>query len=115
MDSTTQIKCPNCGTSIDVQDILAHQLEDEIKQKYQSQLTAEKKKFEQEQEQLDKAKQEFEENKRKENELFQERIDAKLKEERKSIEEKVKNHLLRRWLWFAPKGGLKIKPLLLIF
>jgi pimeloyl-ACP methyl ester carboxylesterase len=28
MDSSTQIKCPNCGTSIDVQDILAHQLED---------------------------------------------------------------------------------------
>ena len=29
-----QIKCPNCGEAIDVQDILAHQLEDEIKQKY---------------------------------------------------------------------------------
>ena len=33
MKNNTQIKCPNCGTSIDVQDILAHQLEDEIKQK----------------------------------------------------------------------------------
>lgn len=93
MDSTTQIKCPNCGTSIDVQDILVHQLEDEIKQKYQSQLAVEKKKFEQEQEQLDKARQEFEEKKRKENELFQERFDAKLKEERKAIEEKLKAKL----------------------
>mgnify|MGYP003869582019 CR=1 FL=1 len=36
MKENSQIKCPNCGTSIDVQDILAHQLEDEIKQKYQS-------------------------------------------------------------------------------
>ena len=93
MNTTNQIKCPNCGTSIDVQDILAHQLEEEIKQKYQFQLAAEQRKFEQEQEQLDKAKQEFEENKRKENDLFQERIDAKLKEERKSIEEKLKAKL----------------------
>ena len=93
MNNQTQIKCPNCGTSIDVQDILAHQLEEEIKQKYQSQLAYEKKKFEHEQEKLDKAKQEFEENRRKENELFQERIDAKLKEERKSIEEKLKAKL----------------------
>lgn len=93
MKDETQIKCPNCGTSIDVQDILSHQLEEEIKQKYQSQLAAEKKKFEQEQEQLDKAKQEFEDKKRKENKLFQERIDEKLKEERKSIEEKLKAKL----------------------
>lgn len=93
MNNTTQIKCPNCGTSIDVQDILAHQLEEEIKQKYQSQLAAEKMKFELEQEQLKKAKQEFEENKRNENELFQERFDARVKEERKSIEEKLKAKL----------------------
>ena len=44
MNNQNQIKCPNCGTSIDVQDILAHQLEDEIKQKYQAQLAKEKNK-----------------------------------------------------------------------
>ena len=44
MKNQNQIKCPNCGTSIDVQDILAHQLEDEINQKYQSQMAEEKKK-----------------------------------------------------------------------
>ncbi len=38
MKDNTQIKCPNCGTSIDVKDILAHQLEEEIKQKFQSRL-----------------------------------------------------------------------------
>jgi len=36
MKNNTKIKCPNCGTSIDVQDILSIQLEDEIKQKYQA-------------------------------------------------------------------------------
>ncbi|MBR9860961.1 DUF2130 domain-containing protein [bacterium] len=93
MSNQNQIKCPNCGTSIDVQGILAHQLEDEIKQKYQSQLAAEKKKFEQDQQQLVKAKQEFEASKRHQDEVFQERINSKLKEERKRIEEKLKSKL----------------------
>ncbi len=30
MNNQTKIKCPNCGTEIDVQDILSHQLEEEI-------------------------------------------------------------------------------------
>jgi hypothetical protein len=94
MAQTTQIKCPNCGTSIDVQDILAHQLEDEIKLKYQLQLADEKKKVDLEQEKLSKAKEEFEQNKKQENELFQERIETKLKDERKTIEEKLKKKLV---------------------
>lgn len=93
MNDTTQIKCPNCGTSIDVQDILAHQLEDEIRQKYQSQLADEKRKYEAEQEKLDKAKQEFELKKKQENELFQERLDKQLREDRKALEEKLKTKL----------------------
>ncbi len=40
MKTSTQIKCPNCGTAIDVQDILAHQLEEDIRQKYQLELEA---------------------------------------------------------------------------
>lgn len=93
MSESTQIKCPNCGTSIDVQDILAHQLEDEIKQKYQAQLVDEKKKYEAEQEKLDKAKQEFEEKRKQQNELFQERLEKQLKEDRKVLEEKLKAKL----------------------
>lgn len=91
--TNTQIKCPNCGTSIDVQDILAHQLEDEIRHKYQSQLADEKKKYEAEQEKLDKAKQEFELKKKQENELFQERLEKQLREDRRAIEEKLKAKL----------------------
>lgn len=93
MDNQTKIKCPNCGTSIDVQDILAHQLEEEIKQKYQSQLANEKKKYETEFESLNKAKEDFEQKKKKENELFQERFEKQIKEEKKAIEEKLKTKL----------------------
>ncbi|MFA5045797.1 MAG: DUF2130 domain-containing protein [Paludibacter sp.] len=90
MQNNTQIKCPNCGTSIDVQDILAHQLEDEIQLKYQNQLAEEKKKYDAEFQSLNQAKEQFEQKKKQENELFQDRLEKQLKEDRKSIEEKLK-------------------------
>ena len=94
MENKTQIKCPNCGTSIDVQDILSHQLEDEIKQKYQVQLAEEKHRYEKEFEGLNNAKEEFEQKKKQQNELFQERLEKQLKEDRKDIEEKLKAKLI---------------------
>lgn len=90
MSTSNKIKCPNCGTSIDVQDILSHQLEDEIKQKYQAQLAEEKKKFEKEQDALHQEKIEFEKKKKQENELFQERLEKQLKDEKKQLEEKLR-------------------------
>lgn len=93
MDNSNQIKCPNCGTDIDVQDILSHQLEEEIKQKYQTQIAEEKKKYEGEQEKLKQEKIDFEKAKKKENVLFQERLESQLKEEKKAIELKLKSKL----------------------
>lgn len=93
MQNTTQVKCPNCGTPIDVQDILAHQVEEQIKVKYQSALEKEKKKFDEQQLKLQSEKEEFEKKRQKENELFQERLAAKLKEESKLLEEKINNRL----------------------
>jgi hypothetical protein len=90
MKNNNQIKCPNCGTTIDVQDILAHQLEDEIQMKYQQQLAEEKKKFDTEFDSLNKAKEQFELRKKQENEMFQDRLEKQLKEDRKGIEEKLK-------------------------
>lgn len=93
MKNDTQVKCPNCGTSIDVQDILSHQLEDEIKKKYQSQIAEEKKKYEAEQQRLMQEKLLFEQKKKQENELFQQRLENQLKEERKQIELKIRTKL----------------------
>ena len=89
-----QIKCPNCGTDIDVQDILSHQLEEEIKQKYQQQLNTEKKKYDAEFESLNKAKEAFEQAKKQENELFKERLEKSLKEATKEAELKIKSKLI---------------------
>jgi hypothetical protein len=93
MKDSTQIKCPNCGTTIDVQDVLAHQLEDQIKQQYQAELAAERKKFESQAEQLNKAKEAFAEQKRQQTEQFQEALQKQLRQERQLLQDKIKRQL----------------------
>ncbi len=90
MQNSSKIKCPNCGTQIDVQDVLAHQLEDEIKQKYERQLAEERGRNEAASETLRKAQEEFEQKKKKENELFKAKLENELKSATKEIESKLK-------------------------
>jgi len=93
MTDSTQVSCPNCGTAIDVQDILAHQLEAKIRKEFQTQLAVERQRFEQEQERLRREREIFEQKKKQENELFQQRLEAKLREERKTLEDRLKARL----------------------
>lgn len=93
MSDTTRIKCPNCGTVIDVQDILSHQLEERIRQQYQSRLKEEQQRMAKQEAELTQAKEEFERRKKQENELFQDRLERQLKEERRLLEEKLKLRL----------------------
>ena len=90
MQNQSKITCPNCGSLIDVQDALSHQLEEEIKRDYNIRLSKEKEIYEQQSRVLAEEKVAFEEKKKKENELFQERFDIKIKEERKLLEIKLK-------------------------
>lgn len=92
--SMNQINCPNCGTAIDVNDILAHQLEEQIKQKYQAQLLVQRDEFSKKQRDLLADKEAFEAKKLRENELFQEKIEAKIKQEKALIEQKLKQQLV---------------------
>lgn len=90
MKNESQIHCPNCGVSIDVQDILSHQLEEEIKKKYQNQLLGEKQKIEELEQKFKNDIDAFEEKKKHENTLFQERLSKQLKEEKQRLEEMLK-------------------------
>lgn len=90
MSSNEQIKCPNCGTDIDVTHLLSHQLEAEYQAKFQEQLAKERHKMDHQLELLQEEKRTFEETKRREKELFQEQLEKSLKDERRSIEEKLK-------------------------
>lgn len=49
MSNKPQTVCPNCGSEIDVNELLYHQLEEEARQKYQVQLANEQKKLQEQQ------------------------------------------------------------------
>jgi hypothetical protein len=93
MSEQTAIQCPNCGTSIDVNDILKHQLEDKIRQEYQQKANQQAKELATKNEALEKAKAEFEAKKKQENELFAERLELAKKVSEKEITEKLKKKL----------------------
>jgi hypothetical protein len=93
MSTENYIKCPNCGTQIDVNDLLSHQLEEEIRQKYQAQLAEEKQKYQKEKDELNTEKEEFEKQRKQEKILFEERLEQQLKEDRIAIETKLKSKL----------------------
>ena len=93
MTEQTSINCPNCGTSIDVNDILKHQLEDKIKAEYQKKASEQAKEIVAKNEALEKAKAEFEVKKKQENELFAERLEQAKKVSEKEITEKLKKKL----------------------
>lgn len=93
MSEQTAIQCPNCGTSIDVNDILKHQIEDKIRAEYQQKAKQQAKDLAAKNEAFDKAKADFEARKKQENELFAERLEQAKKVSEKEITEKLKKKL----------------------
>ncbi|MFN6085361.1 MAG: DUF2130 domain-containing protein, partial [Fluviicola sp.] len=93
MSSSSQIICPNCKTPIDVNDVLSHQLEEQIRLKYQAENVRAQKQLEEKEALLNSEREKLAETKKRENELFQERLDAQIKKDRLELEEKLKNKL----------------------
>ncbi|MBK6275067.1 MAG: DUF2130 domain-containing protein [Saprospirales bacterium] len=76
-----KIKCPNCGTQINVDELLFHQAEEKLNEKQKiANLELQKEK-----ELLKQKELEFEEKKKKENELFQTKLNQKIEEEKQKI------------------------------
>lgn len=90
MEKSTHVTCPNCGENIDVNTLLAHQLEEGLKSKYEAQKKRDEERLNEAKEALEGQIKVFEEAKRKENETFKNKLEAKLKEEAKRQEEEIK-------------------------
>ena len=93
MTNQSSVQCPNCGTSIDVNDILKHQIEDTLRREFQQKLKEQDHQWEAKNAALEKSKEEFEAKKKKENELFQERLEREKKEVEKTITATLKARL----------------------
>ena len=84
-----KIKCPNCGHQINVNDILYHQVDEELKKKYQDDLAAEKNRYQGKLNALSEERETFEEEKRRQKEEVAEAIRERLKEEEKRLQAEI--------------------------
>ncbi|WP_396189041.1 DUF2130 domain-containing protein [Flavobacterium sp.] len=91
--SSSTIQCPNCGTAIDVNDLLKHQIEETLRKEFQSKAAMQEKEIALKKEQFEKAKAEFEAKKKQENELFAERLEREKKQAERDIAERLKQKL----------------------
>ena len=81
------INCPQCGEEIDVNDILYHQVDEQLKKKYNDDLAKEKEIIDAQSSKLNKEREKFEADK----ELQEETIEKQVKEEVKQRELALKN------------------------
>ena len=85
----TNIKCPNCGNSFDVENVLSAELDIKYQKEYQKRLQESLKGIDQDKKKLEEEQRSFEEKKKKENELFQQKV----AQERKKMEAEVQEQL----------------------
>lgn len=91
--SDNKIKCPNCGTLIDIDEALNHQAEEKYKKEFEEKYRNSASEFQKAKEALALQLREFEEKKAKENELFQKRLEQKLEEEKIKITQEQQSKL----------------------
>ena len=97
----TNIKCPNCATVFDVEDVLSADVEQKFKLQYEQQFQQSLAVLNEEKKKLDEAQLLFDEKRKKENELFQQKLqqatqkmEADLQQQiRKSVSEDYENQL----------------------
>jgi len=88
-----KIKCPNCSTEINVDDIALKQLKSEIEKEYKQKEIINKEKFTKLQEELSEQKKQLIKDQENINLKIEEELNIKLKEEKTKIETKLKNKL----------------------
>jgi hypothetical protein len=93
MSNETKITCPNCGQEIDVNSVIAHNLEEEFKKKYNAKWVEEKKKYQDELDKLEKQKLEIETLKQNQETLVAEKLSVAVKLEKEKFEKQIKTQL----------------------
>ncbi len=90
---TPKITCPNCGTDIDVNDIIYKKLQDEIKNEYTQKLLDQQKLFDQKEVQIKAKLLEVEKQKNEITESIEQGVRQKLISEKSLLEKKIRDQI----------------------
>ncbi|KMQ70819.1 DUF2130 domain-containing protein [Chryseobacterium koreense] len=93
MKNTTAVQCPNCGTSIDVNDILKHQIEEGLRKEFEQKAKSQEDALTKKLSDFNKAKEDFEKQKQQQDEIFAEKLAAAKKDAEAELHLKIKKQL----------------------
>lgn len=91
--SQNTIECPNCGHRIDVNEILYHQLDEELKKKYNDQLAKERQKYQAQEDVLKAERETLAQEKAAIEEQVAQRVRQGIGQEKKALEASLKKQL----------------------
>src|SRR5687767_8907279 len=89
----TEVKCPKCGSFVDVESVIAHDLGDKLKKEYEGKLRESLVNLQAEKDRLLEEQKTFEEKKKKENELFSQRLAQEKSKFESEIKEQVQKSI----------------------
>lgn len=84
------INCPNCGQEIDVNEILYHQVDEQLKKKYADELAREKQKFDAQSLKLAADRKQFEADRNRQNEEIAKKVSEELKLKELALKKQIK-------------------------
>ena len=90
---TTHIKCPNCGSKIDVNEILYHQLQEDIKKQYAAKDAEQQKQFDEKYSEIKKERDALKKMKSDIGDEIEKGINTKLSAEKIKIEKKLRDQI----------------------
>ncbi len=93
MEQKTVIQCPNCGTSIDVNEVLYSQLEHEVRAKYDVELKRQQQDMQQRAEALEQMRKDLELDKKRSQEAVEAAVEEQMKQEKKLLEQRIRKQL----------------------
>ena len=85
-----QIKCPNCGEEIDVNDILHHQVEDRLKKEYEDKSVKQEEEYAQQSLELKKQRQTLEAEKVRQQEEIDKKVNKEIKQKESDLKKQIK-------------------------
>ena len=84
------IKCPQCGEEIDVNDILYHQVDEQLKKQYNDNLSKEKEKYNAKSLRLNEEREKFETEKKLQDEEIEKKVKSEIKQRELDLKKKYK-------------------------
>jgi len=87
------IKCPQCGADIDVNDVLYHQLEEQIKKDFDKKSAKREKEIQKQLDEIQLEKEQVKKQKDTMNELVAKEVQTKLKTEKNKLEKSIREQL----------------------